>query len=108
MQTHASGNWADRDAVEAHVKTAYAASLVGVEVRNIVGRHTFHAPEEWVLAFGSMLTWLTNGWWSDETRSAHPMEEVQGLILAHLREKYQGEPWEISWELVCTTARVKE
>lgn len=105
MQMHSSGNWADRQAVESHLGTVYADTLTDVEVKNVVGRYTLNGPEEWVVAFGSMLTWITSAFWSEETRAAHPVEEVQGLILEHLREKHGGKPWEVSWELVVATAR---
>jgi hypothetical protein len=110
MQMHSSGNWTDRAAVETHLSSSpvFNNQLVDVEVKNIVGRWTVEKPEEWVLAFGSMLTWVTGTWWSEETRRMHPMEEVKGLIVEHLKDKYKGESWEVSWELVCATARVNK
>lgn len=108
MQLHSSGNWVDRKAVEEHLTANYSDELVDVEVKNVVGRYTFQQPEEWLLIFENMVGWLTSGWWSEETRQAHPADEVKELMLKHLTEKYQGKPWEVSWELICATARLRE
>ena len=104
MQTHSSGNWVDRTSVEEHLRTTYS-ELVDVDVRNVVGRYTLKTPEEWVLAFGSMLSWVTGTWWSEETRVAHPIEEVKRLTIEHLENRYGGREWEVSWELVIATGR---
>lgn len=108
LQMHSSGNWVDRKAVEEHLTSTYSDQLVDIQVKNIVGRHTFHQPEEFIVAFGTMLGWITSAWWSEELRQAHPIEEIKELIVKHLKEKYGGQPWEVSWETVCGTARLRE
>lgn len=115
MQLHESGNWVDREWVETHLREVYQGrdteqegkkGLTDVVVKRVVGTHRFQEPEEWVLAFGSMLSWITGSWWSEETRRDHPMEEVKKLMADHLREKYNGEAWDVSWELLVATAKV--
>ncbi|VUC20503.1 unnamed protein product [Clonostachys rosea] len=105
MQTHTSGNWASRDWVEEHLRSQ--EGFRNVEVRLVPGTYRLQSGDEFVTAFGMMISWVMNSWWSEEQRAAHPLEEVKELVEKYLDEKYGGKGWDIDWEVLCMTAAVE-
>ncbi|CAI6091194.1 unnamed protein product [Clonostachys chloroleuca] len=105
MQTHTSGKWTSRDWVEEHLKSQ--EGFGNVEVRLVSGTYRLQSGDEFVTAFGMMISWVMNSWWSEEQRAAHPLEEVKELVKKYLDGKHGGKGWDISWENLVMTATVE-
>lgn len=105
MQMHEQGVWTDRDWVEGHLKEL---GLQDVEVNYIPGVAHMENAEHFVMVCRNMMSWCMSLWWSEETRKAHPLEEVEELTKKHLEEKYGGKGWDLYWRLVCMTGRKSE
>lgn len=105
MQMHESGKWTEADWIDSHLKSQ---GFKDVQVKIAPGTYRIESAEEFVTFFGMMLSYLMNTWWTEETRNAHPVEEVKELLKKHLEEKYAGEGWDISWEVICMTGIVEK
>lgn len=102
-QMHDQGHWADPDWVEKYFREQ---GFKDVEVRIYRDVYRVDSVDDFFMAFGGMLAWVMNGWWSVETRNAHSLEEVKELTRRYLEDKYGGKEWDIYWSVVCATGRV--
>lgn len=102
---HDSGDWTNPEWIEAHLKQL---GLQDVQVNTTLGSYHFEDANHFMTTFGGMLGWVTNAWWSEETRVAHPVEEVTELVRKHLEEKHGGEGWDISFNVISMTGRVEK
>ncbi|KAL0936041.1 uncharacterized protein CTRU02_208256 [Colletotrichum truncatum] len=100
-QMHDQGNWSDQEWVISHLQDQ---GFENVNMKTATGKYYVKSAEHYSNTFGIMLGWFLTQWWDKETREAHPVEEVRELIKKHLREKYQGEGWEIEWMLLCVAS----
>lgn len=103
MQMHTSGKWTDADWVEGHLRDL---GLMDVHVKVHHGSYRLESAAEFVSTFGMMLPWVVNTHWSEETRAAHPLDEVKELMLRHLEAKHRGEGWEVDWLMIGMTGVV--
>ncbi len=102
-QMHKHGDWANPEWVKEHL---VAHGFTDVEVDVCRGIYHVGDVDEFLMVFSGMLGWVMNGWWSEETRKQHPLEEVRELTRKHLEEKYDGKGWNMRWGIVCATGRV--
>ena len=105
LQAHDNGRWDDELYIDASLREV---GFRDVSVRLHPSRYRISSPEEWVMGFGTMLTFVMNTWWSEEQRQAHPYEEVSDLVLKYLRGRYGEEGWDITWVLITATGRVEK
>ncbi|KAF7555784.1 hypothetical protein G7Z17_g1907 [Cylindrodendrum hubeiense] len=103
MQMHSDGDWTDPAWIEENLRTQ---GFVDVQVKLNRGTYHLRDADEYITTFGTMIGWLTNTWWDEETRKAHPSEEVKKLMKSHLEEKYEGKGWDINYLVICMTGRV--
>lgn len=105
MQMHSDGDWTDPTWIEEHLRDQ---GFADVQVKLNPGTYHLRDADEFVMTFGTMIGWLTNTWWDEETRKAHPAEEVKALLKSHLEEKYQGKGCDINYLVICMTGRVEK
>ncbi|POR37453.1 Uncharacterized protein TPAR_02352 [Tolypocladium paradoxum] len=103
MQLHDSGRWFDAAWIAGHLA---AQGFRDVAVAVTPGRYRVEGADEFMRCFGGMLPWLMGAWWSEETRRAHPLDEVRGLVRRHLEERHGGQGWEVTWEVISVTGVV--
>jgi SAM-dependent methyltransferase len=99
------GEWGNRDWIEGHMRKL---GLLDVNAEVVRGTLRIQGVEDFMTHLGPMIAWVTNTWWSEETRKAHPLEEVKELMRKHLQETYKDEGWDLVWELICVSARVAD
>jgi len=99
-QMHEQGKWTDRGWIQQHLENEGFS-----EVKVTIGRGTHHveSANDFVATFGPTIAWFLSKWWDDETRAAHPTEEVMELVKKHLDEKYEGKGWDMEWSLIYAT-----
>jgi SAM-dependent methyltransferase len=105
LQMHDQGHWADAAWVGSHLAEQ---GLVDVKTQVAKGHFSVRDADDFLETFGGMLAWVRNGWWDEETREAHSLEEVRELTKKHLIEKHAGKGWKVGWSVVCATGRVKK
>ncbi|KAH7143800.1 S-adenosyl-L-methionine-dependent methyltransferase [Dactylonectria macrodidyma] len=105
MQMHSDGDWTDPAWIEDHLRSE---GFSDVQVKLNPGTYHLRDADEYVTTFGAMMGWFMNTWWSEETRKAHPLEEVQRLLKSHLEEKYEGKGWDINYLVICMTGKVEK
>ncbi|KAI5459744.1 S-adenosyl-L-methionine-dependent methyltransferase [Mariannaea sp. PMI_226] len=103
MQRHSDGDWTDTDWIETHLQEQ---GFKDVKVTLVNGSYHLKDVEEFFQSFGMMVTWLMNTYWDEDTRAAHPLGEVEGLMKKALEEKYGGGGWDIKYDIICMTGRV--
>lgn len=101
-QMHEQGKWTDLGWIKQHLESEGFS-----DVKVTIGRrkHRVESAGDFVETFGPMLAWFLTKWWDEETRAAHPAEEVLELVKKHLTGKYEGEGWDMEWSLIYATAR---
>ncbi|KAL8377941.1 hypothetical protein RB595_008566 [Gaeumannomyces hyphopodioides] len=90
-QLHGVGRWADANWVARNLSDEHGLGDVRVELHAHLARYRDGA--EFARLFSPFLPVILNGWWPEETRRAHPVDEVLGLVAAFLDDKYEGRPW---------------
>ncbi|KAJ0340546.1 hypothetical protein KNSL1_011500 [Colletotrichum chrysophilum] len=103
MQLHAQGVWTDPVWIEEHLRSQGFQDVV---VKVVARKHHVNNAQDFVATFGVMLGWFMASWWDEETRTAHPVSEVRGLVEKHLEEKYNGDGWDVEWTLIVSTCVV--
>jgi hypothetical protein len=103
MQTHESGRWTDASWIEYHL---VELGLEDVMAREMPGTYRFESAEDWMMTFESMVSWMMNMKWSEETRKKMPFAEVKERVIEHLKDKYNGGGWDVSWTTIVMTGRV--
>ncbi|KAH6890630.1 S-adenosyl-L-methionine-dependent methyltransferase [Thelonectria olida] len=105
MQRHSDGDWTDDAWIETHLREQGFA-----DVNVTLNREKYYIKdaEEFLVTFSTMVAWLMNASWDEETRKAHPKEEVEGLLKKHLEEKYEGKGWDVEYALICMSGRVEK
>ena len=101
-QMHDQGSWADSIWIKSHLEEQ---GLTEVESRLVPGEFYVSNADEFVTVFGGMVGWVMNGWWSEEVRQAHPLEEVKRLTRDYLHEAHGGQGWTLKWAIVYSTGR---
>ena len=106
MQMHDQGHWDDAAWIEPHLRSL---GLRDVEVHERPGTYFLEGgADEFLTVFGGMMRWMMSSNWDEETREAHPVEEVTELVREHLKEKYGGNGWSVTWTTITMTGRVPE
>lgn len=105
MQMHDSGHWYDPVWVGAHLQEL---GLKDVEAAVQADSYYVKSADEFLDSFGMMIEYMMKWYWSEEQRAAHPLEEVKDLLHKHLVKKYNGEGWEIKWDVIYMTGRVEK
>ncbi len=105
MQTHDSGHWTDPVWIESHLKEL-GLKNVSVEVKP--GSYHIENADEFIRCISMMFGFLMKSFWSEETREAHSVEEVKGLVRRFLEEKYEGKGWDIYWKVIYMTGTVEK
>lgn len=100
VQLHSSGHWYDKTWLETHLPSL---GLKNVKVTEQSGSYQLNSAEEYMNFFSMMLPFLLKTYWSEEQRAMHDLEEVTGLIHKHLVDKYNGQGWEIRWDVLYMT-----
>ncbi|KAI9896072.1 hypothetical protein N3K66_008972 [Trichothecium roseum] len=110
LQAHDNGRWDDEAYVAEALRGCCSGGFADVDVRVRPGRYRIAGPEAWVDAFGSMLAFVMNTWWSEDLRARHPLEEVKGLVLEYLRGSRGEEEggWDVTWSLITVTGKAKK
>lgn len=103
MQIHKSGHWDDAAWIKGHLEEL---GLANVSVKENLGSYKIQSAAEFIKAFGMMLPWVMNTFWSEETRKAHSAEEVREMLRQYLEKKYNGEGWTIEWLVITMTGTV--
>ncbi|KEY68599.1 hypothetical protein S7711_05781 [Stachybotrys chartarum IBT 7711] len=104
-QLHDQGHWSDASWVELHLKEQ---GFQNVMVTVIRGKFHVEGAEDFMGIFGGMLMWLMNGWWSEELRAEHPVDEVKELTQKYLEEKHGGKGWDLGWSIMYATGEVQK
>ncbi|XWX01216.1 hypothetical protein V2A60_009242 [Cordyceps javanica] len=102
MQMHTSGTWYEPAWVATHLPEL---GLQDVKVDVQSDSYYIRSADEFVDMFGMMLGFLTKMFWSEELVAAHPADEVTELVRRHLAEKYDGQGWEVKWDVIYMTGR---
>lgn len=105
MQRHPDGDWTDPSWIETHL---WEQGFKDVKVALIEGTYRISGVEEFIQSFWMMMVWMMNAYWDEETRAAHPPEEVEGLVRRSLEERNGGEGWDIQYALICMTGKVEK
>ncbi|KAJ3958267.1 hypothetical protein N0V92_005144 [Colletotrichum tropicale] len=103
MQLHDQGVWTDPVWIEEHLKSQ---GFRDVLVKVVARKHYVKSAQDFLATFGVMLGWFLASWWDEETRTAHPVSEVRGLVEKHFEEKYNGDGWDVEWMLIFSTCVV--
>ena len=104
MQLHDQGHWDDSSWITTHLR---ALGLQDVEVHEVPGTYFLEGgADEFLTIFGGTLGWVMKANWDEKTREEHPAEEVRHLVREHLKEKYSGKGWNITWTTIIMSGRV--
>lgn len=103
MQIHDDGHWTDASWIEQHLREL---GLEDVTVEEKPGTYRFKSAEDWMMTFESMMMWMMNAKWDEEAKQKMTAAEVKERVLQHLREKYNGEGWDVAWTTIVMTGSV--
>lgn len=103
MQMHTSGTWYEPSWVASHLQRL---GLRDVRVAVQSDSYFVRSADEFIDMFGMMLGYLMTMFWSEAQVAAHSVDEVKELVRAHLVEKYNGQGWELKWDILYMTGRV--
>lgn len=104
-QLHGVGRWADANWVARNLADEHGLDDVRVELHARLARYQSGA--EFARLFSPFLPIILGGWWPEETRRAHPLDEVLRLVAAFLDEKYEGRPWYSEYYALVASGRKK-
>lgn len=99
------GRWADANWVARNLADEHGLDDVRVELHARLARYQSGA--EFARLFSPFLPIILGGWWPEETRRAHPLDEVLRLVAAFLDEKYEGRPWYSEYYALVASGRKK-
>ncbi|KAJ6782889.1 hypothetical protein PWT90_09922 [Aphanocladium album] len=105
MQMHNSGTWYEPAWVEKHLQEL---GLKDVKVAVETDSYYIKSADEFLASFGPTLGFIIKMLWTEEQQAAHPLEEVQEQLHKHLVEKYNGQGWEVKWDILYMTGRVEK
>ena len=105
MQTTQWGKWSDVNWIR---RTLEDLGLEDVKVDVLATLQRIHGAEDYVACFEMMFKWVINSQWSEELRREHGIEEVKGLVRDHLREKYGGSGWDVTWVSIVASGSLPE
>jgi len=123
MQMSRDGHWGDVNwvrrmleefdssaggaAAQQESASSAGCALEDVRVDVVSAIERVDSAAEFVDRYGMVLALTVNSTWPEDTRAAHPLDEVKHLVCEHLEQKHSGRPWDLTWTAVVATARKK-
>ncbi|KAL8343820.1 hypothetical protein RB601_004368 [Gaeumannomyces tritici] len=104
-QLHGVGRWDDANWVARNLTDEHG--LVGVRAELHAHLARYESGAEYARLFSPFLPVLLDGWWPEDTRRAHPLDEVLGLVAAFMDDKYGGRPWYSEFYALVATGQKK-
>ncbi|KAI1642369.1 S-adenosyl-L-methionine-dependent methyltransferase [Daldinia loculata] len=101
MAIHGKLQWTDPEGVEEELK---AYGFENVQVKAVPHVVRVNSAEDYLYNYRMMKDWMVNTYWSEESK-----QKAQGIldehIVNHLKEKYNGEGWDLSWTAILATCQ---
>jgi hypothetical protein len=101
MAIHGKLEWTDPEGVRKEL-VDHGFVNVKVEVTEQIVR--VKDAEDYLKSFGMMKTWMVNTHWSEESKEKGK-DMLDDHILSHLKEKYNGEGWDMTWKAIIATCQ---
>ncbi|KAI1455927.1 S-adenosyl-L-methionine-dependent methyltransferase [Annulohypoxylon moriforme] len=101
MATNGEFQWTDPKGIEKELK---AQGFENVQVKTVPHIVRVHSAEDYLRSYTMMKDWMVNSYWSEDSRN-----KAQGMldehIVNHLKEKHNGEGWDLNWSVVLATCQ---
>ncbi|KAI1463073.1 S-adenosyl-L-methionine-dependent methyltransferase [Daldinia caldariorum] len=99
MTPNGKPQWADPEGVEGELR---AHGFVNIKVQAVPHLVRVNSAEDFLQMYRTKKEWMVNAYWNEDSK-----KRAQGMldehILNHLKEKYNGEGWDVSWTVVLAT-----
>ncbi|KAI1801090.1 S-adenosyl-L-methionine-dependent methyltransferase [Daldinia bambusicola] len=100
MALHGKVQWTDPEGAEGELR---AHGFVNIKVRAVPHLVHVDSAEDFLRQYRMMKEWMINTCWSEDSK-----KKAQGMlddhIVNHLKKKYNGEGWDLSWVVVLATS----
>ncbi|XXG99503.1 hypothetical protein Hte_005842 [Hypoxylon texense] len=104
MAIHGKHQWTEPDGVQHELK---AHGFENIQVEAVPHVIRVHSAEDFLNTYRMMKDWMVNTYWSEESkRKAKDMLDEH--IVQHLKEKYNGQGWDLHWTVILATCQKLE
>jgi SAM-dependent methyltransferase len=93
--------WSDPDSLE---QKLLEYGFRDIKVRTVEHIQHIESAEHFFDTFKMMLDWLTQTYWTPEQRDEY-QSSLGSRMTEHLREKYSGEGWDLTWTMILATCQ---
>lgn len=104
MTTNGQSGWADPGSIEQKLAEH---GFENIRVETI--QHTQHieSAEHFTEIFAMMISWMVNTYWTPEQKEEY-QSSLKKRVEEHLREKYAGKGWDLTWTMIVATCRTRQ
>ncbi|KAI0892743.1 S-adenosyl-L-methionine-dependent methyltransferase [Annulohypoxylon nitens] len=101
MAIHGKLQWTDPEGVEEELR---AHGFDNIQVKTVPHVVHVNGAEDYLRSYTMMKDWMVNTYWSEDSKN-----KAQGMldeyIVKHLKEKYNGEGWDLDWSVILATCQ---
>ncbi|KAI1373994.1 S-adenosyl-L-methionine-dependent methyltransferase [Hypoxylon crocopeplum] len=101
MAIHGKLQWTDLEGIEKELKT-HGFENIQVKMAPHVVR--VHSAEDYLKSYRMMKDWMVNTYWSEDSKQK-AKDTLDEHIVKHLKDKYNGEGWDLSWTVILATCQ---
>lgn len=104
MAIHGKYQWTDPDGIEKELK---AHGFENIQVKTVPLVTRVHNAEDYLNSYKMMRDWMVNTYWSEESK-LKAKDMLDDHIVRHLKEKYNGQGWDLHWSVILATCQKPE
>ncbi|KAI0888547.1 S-adenosyl-L-methionine-dependent methyltransferase [Annulohypoxylon maeteangense] len=101
MAIHGKLQWTDPKGIEEELKSH---GFENIQVKTMPHVVPVYSAEDYLRSYSMMKDWMINAHWSEDSK-----KKAQGMldehIVKHLKEKYNGEGWDLDWTVIQATCQ---
>ncbi|OTA55946.1 S-adenosyl-L-methionine-dependent methyltransferase [Hypoxylon sp. EC38] len=101
MALHGKAQWTDSEGVENELR---AYGFENIQVKTVPHIVRVYSADDYLKSYRMMKDWMVNTYWSEESKlKAKYM--LDNHIVKHLKEKYDGQGWDLDWTVILATCQ---
>ncbi|KAI0161938.1 S-adenosyl-L-methionine-dependent methyltransferase [Hypoxylon sp. FL1284] len=104
MATNGKTQWTDPEGIEEELR---AHGFENIQVKTEPHITRVQSAEDFLDTYRMMKDWLINTYWSEESK-LKAKDMLDEHIVKHLKDRYNGQGWDLSWKAVLATCQKPE
>ncbi|KAL7627251.1 hypothetical protein AAE478_001440 [Parahypoxylon ruwenzoriense] len=101
MAIHGKPRWADPEGIEGELR---GHGFEDIQIETVPHIVRVHSAEDYLKSYGMMKNWMVSTYWSEESK-LKARDMLDEHIVKHLKERHNGQGWNLSWTVILVTCR---